>query len=99
MGLLKKCNEVIEATSIGIDRFWGLLYLAQKEYPLSCMLLGGNTRIELPSYLIHVEELLGTRRHALQDDEDGMRDICSMRIYLRRTHDEKEKELCVNRSK
>jgi hypothetical protein len=58
IGLLKKANEVIKATSIGVNRFWGLLHLAQKENLLSCILLGGNTRIELPSYLIHVDELL-----------------------------------------
>jgi hypothetical protein len=72
IGLLKEANEVIEATSIGVNRFWGLLHLTQKEDPLSCMLLRDNTRIELPSYLIHVEELLGTQCHALQDGEDGV---------------------------
>src|SRR5258706_8539219 len=71
IGLLKEANEVIEATSIGINRFWGLLHLAQKEDPLSCMLLCDNTRIELPSYLIHMKELLGTQCNALRDRKDG----------------------------
>ena len=61
IGLLEEANEVIEAPCIGVNRFWGLLHLTQKEKPLSCMLLCGNAMEELP----------GTQCHALQDGEDG----------------------------
>src|SRR5438270_11590980 len=60
VGALKEANEVIETMSIGVKGFWGFLQFAQKENPLPRMQLCGNTRIELPSYLIHVEELPGT---------------------------------------
>src|SRR5258708_10368225 len=87
LGTLKEANKVIETTSIGINRFWGFLQFAQKEDPLSRMHLSGNARIELPSYLIHVEDLPDTRCNALQDGKDGTQNTCSiLPIVAQYTH-------------